>query len=76
MTAYQNWSLIEETRVATLTLNRPEAMNSLTAETLYELRDISARLRARKDLWVVIVQGRWPRLLSTVSALSWPCSSR
>jgi enoyl-CoA hydratase/carnithine racemase len=58
MMAYRNWSLVEEAHVATLTLNRPEAMNSLTAETLYELRDISARLHASKDLWVVIVQGR------------------
>jgi enoyl-CoA hydratase/carnithine racemase len=58
MTAYENWTLTEEAHVATLTLNRPAAMNSLTAETLYELRDISACLRASKDLWVVIVQGQ------------------
>ena len=39
MSEYQNWLLTEEAHMATLTLNRPEAMNSLTAETLYELRD-------------------------------------
>ncbi len=58
MLEYQHWFLTEDAHIATLTLNRPEAMNSLTAETLYELRDISAYLRPRKDVWVVIVQGR------------------
>jgi enoyl-CoA hydratase/carnithine racemase len=43
MSEYQHWLLTEEAHIATLTLNRPEAMNSLTAETLYELRDITAR---------------------------------
>jgi len=33
-------------------------MNSLTAETLYELRDITIHLRTRKNVWVVIVQGQ------------------
>ena len=55
---YENWLLTKDARVATLTLNRLDAMNSLTAETLYELRDITAFLRTRRDVWVVIVQGR------------------
>jgi enoyl-CoA hydratase/carnithine racemase len=50
--------LDEEVHVATLTLNRPEAANAMTADTLYELRDITAYLRARKDVWVVVVQGK------------------
>jgi enoyl-CoA hydratase len=58
MSEYQNWLLTEEAHIATLTLNRPEAMNSLTAETLYELRDISAYLGTRKNVWVVVVQGQ------------------
>jgi len=58
MPEYQNWLLTEEAHIATLTLNRPEAMNSLTAETLYELRDITAYLRTRRNVWVVIVQGQ------------------
>ena len=41
----------------TLTLNRPHEQNNLTPETLYELRDITAYLRSRKDVWAVIVQG-------------------
>jgi enoyl-CoA hydratase len=55
---YQNWLLSEEAHVATLTLNRPDDMNSLTTETLYELRDITAHLRSQKEVWVVILQGQ------------------
>lgn len=58
MSEYQNWLLTEEAHVATLTLNRPDDLNNLTAETLFELRDITAYLRTRKDIWVVIVQGQ------------------
>jgi enoyl-CoA hydratase/carnithine racemase len=58
MSEVQHWLLTEEAHIAILTLNRPEAMNSLTAETLYELRDITAYLRTRKNAWVVIVQGQ------------------
>ncbi len=57
MSEYRNWLLTEEAHIATLTLNRPDAMNSLTAETLFELRDITAYLRAKRSVWVVIVQG-------------------
>jgi enoyl-CoA hydratase len=53
-----HWLLTDEAHVATLTLNRPDVMNRLTAQTLYELRDITARLRTERDIWAVIVQGR------------------
>ena len=55
---YRHWSLGQKAHTVTLTLNRPEVMNSLTAETLYELCDITARLCTRRDVWVVIVQGQ------------------
>jgi enoyl-CoA hydratase/carnithine racemase len=58
MAEYRNWLLTEEAHIATLTLNRPDDANNMTAETLYELRDITAYLRTRKDIWVVIVQGQ------------------
>lgn len=58
MAEYRNWLLTEEAHIATLTLNRPDDLNNLTAETLYELRDITAYLLTRKDVWVVIVQGQ------------------
>jgi enoyl-CoA hydratase/carnithine racemase len=57
MSEYQNWLLSEDAHIATLTLNRPEVKNSLDAETLYELRDITAEISTRKDIWAVIVQG-------------------
>jgi enoyl-CoA hydratase/carnithine racemase len=56
MSEYHHWHLIEEAHIATLTLNRPHSMNSLTAATLLELRDIAAYLRATRDVWAVIVQ--------------------
>ena len=58
MSEYQHWLLSEEAHIVTLTLNRPEVINSLVPETLYELRDITAQLRTRRDVWVVIVQGQ------------------
>jgi len=58
LSEYQHWLLDEEAHVATLTLNRPDAMNNLTAEALYELRDITAYLSTRKDVWAVILQGK------------------
>ena len=58
MTEYQNWHLSEEGHTATLTLNRPEAGNNLTPETLYELREISRTLRMQSNIWAVIVQGQ------------------
>ena len=57
MAEYRNWLLTEEAHIATLTLNRPDAMNSLTTETLFELCDITAYLRTRRDVWVVVVRG-------------------
>ena len=57
MSGYQHWLLTEQAHIATLTLNRPEAQNSLTPGTLYELRDVTAYLRSRRDVWAVIVQG-------------------
>lgn len=68
MSEYQHWLLTEEAHVATLTLNRPDAMNSLAAETLYELRDITIHLRTRKNVWVVIVQGQGKHFSSGVDA--------
>lgn len=58
MSEHQNWLLTEEGHIATLTLNRPEAMNNLNAEALLELRDITAYLRTTKNTWVVIIQGQ------------------
>ena len=58
MSEYQDWLLTEGDRIATLTLNRPEAMNCFVPSTFHELRDIATRLGANKGLCAVIVQGQ------------------
>lgn len=58
MSKYKNWLLAQDGHIATLTLNRPEAKNSLNSETLFELRDITAHLRTQNSVWVVVLQGQ------------------
>ena len=57
MSHYQHWLIVEDSHIATLTLNRPQANNSLAPETLSELRLIAADLRVRDEVWAVIVEG-------------------
>ena len=47
----------EEEGVATLTLNRPEVMNSFNFALLHALREAIERVRFRRDVRVVIVTG-------------------
>lgn len=56
MTDYQNWILEIDHNIATLTLNRGAQMNTLTVETLHELRDIAKGLHDNRDVWVIILQ--------------------
>jgi enoyl-CoA hydratase/carnithine racemase len=58
MSDYEHWLVKQRAQTVTLTLNRPHEQNNLTPETLFELRDITACLRNRKDVWAVIVQGQ------------------
>jgi enoyl-CoA hydratase/carnithine racemase len=58
MANYRYWQLSEDDHIASLSLNRPQAMNSLTAETLYELREVTGYLRGRPDVWAVILEGQ------------------
>jgi enoyl-CoA hydratase/carnithine racemase len=58
MPEYRHWRLAKQDHLATLTLNRPEAKNSLTLETLAELRAVTAELAADRDAWVVVLQGQ------------------
>lgn len=57
MTAYRHWRISTSDRITTLTLCRANTQNSLLAETLAELRDITAALRNDRDTWAVVVQG-------------------
>ncbi len=54
---YANWVLTIDEHIAALTLNRAEALNSITPETLRELRAITTEVRTNRDIWAVIVQG-------------------
>jgi enoyl-CoA hydratase/carnithine racemase len=47
----------EEEGVVTLTLNRPEVMNSLNFPLLFALRDTIAAFRFRRDIRVIIITG-------------------
>ncbi|HSV92304.1 MAG TPA: enoyl-CoA hydratase-related protein, partial [Desulfobacterales bacterium] len=47
----------EEDGILTLTLNRPEVMNSLNFELLQRLRDQVDRVRHRRDVRVIVVTG-------------------
>ena len=51
----------EDTGIATLTLNRPEVMNSLNFPLLHALKDRIESFRFRRDLRVVIITGSGER---------------
>lgn len=57
MTTYENWSLTVEDRIATVTLERAEKMNTLTPVALLELRQLAHDLEHNDDVWAVILQG-------------------
>src|SRR5260370_39546670 len=56
-------------RIATVTLNRPEAMNSLDPESLVELNDAFQRANADQDVRVVILTGAGETAFCTGSDL-------
>jgi E-phenylitaconyl-CoA hydratase len=51
----------KEGRIATITINRPEAMNSLNVEIMKELRDVMMDFRDDPEMWVGIVTGAGDR---------------
>ena len=53
-------------KVASITINRPEALNSIDPETLQELGQSFQDFRDDPDLWVAIVTG--PAIRHLVSA--------
>ncbi|MBG9390599.1 enoyl-CoA hydratase/isomerase family protein [Caenimonas aquaedulcis] len=56
-------------RIATVTLNRPEALNSLDPETLVELNEAFPRLDQNDDVRVVILTGSGDKAFCTGSDL-------
>src|SRR5919112_5428132 len=51
------YSLDEERHVATITYNRPDALNAINAEMRADLNAAFARFRDEEDAWVAIVTG-------------------
>jgi enoyl-CoA hydratase/carnithine racemase len=51
------WQCSDDSRVATLTLNRPEKKNPLTFESYAELRDLFRALAHASDVRCVVIQG-------------------
>ncbi|TAL77877.1 MAG: enoyl-CoA hydratase family protein [Burkholderiaceae bacterium] len=51
------WSVSNDSKVATITLNRPERKNPLTFESYAELRDLFRRLVYASDIKIVVVTG-------------------
>ncbi len=52
-------------RIAIITINRPEVMNALTPDTLWELTERLMEFRDDKELWVGIVTGSGERAFCT-----------
>jgi E-phenylitaconyl-CoA hydratase len=55
---------VKEGRIAYITINRPEAMNSLSVEVRQGLREACVDFRDNNDLWVAIITGAGDRAFS------------
>jgi enoyl-CoA hydratase len=55
--AYQNLTLKKEDRMATITMNRPEALNALNSETFHELNAAFDEMEKDDKIEVIIVTG-------------------
>ena len=54
---YKTLLFEQEGRIATLTLNRPNAMNAMDETMMEELADILDELRGNKSVQVLIIKG-------------------
>ncbi len=61
-----NWQLHVQDHVARLTLNRPDNLNNLSADTLLELREVARDISSRKEIRAVIVSGAGKHFCSGV----------
>lgn len=55
--AYENVIYTVEQGIATITINRPKALNALNLATITELRDVVEKVAIAKDVQVVIITG-------------------
>ncbi len=62
---FEKVSFEKEGRLALITINRPERLNAIDAQTSYELHQAFSGFRDDADLWVVILTGAGDRAFST-----------
>lgn len=58
-------------QVATITINRPEKLNALTANTLSELEQALANAGSRSDVGVIVLTGAGDRAFSSGGDVNW-----
>ncbi len=56
---------VKEDHIAYITLNRPEAMNSLDPESLDKLKEIWTEVKNNRDIWVSVLTGSGGKSFST-----------
>jgi enoyl-CoA hydratase/carnithine racemase len=66
---FQNVLYEKDGHIATITINRPDKLNAIDAQTSFELRQAFTDFRDSDDLWVAIVTGAGERAFSTVNDL-------
>jgi enoyl-CoA hydratase/carnithine racemase len=65
MAGYEKIIYETDGRLALITINRPERMNAIDAQTSYELNQAFTDFRDNDDLWVAILTGAGDRAFST-----------
>lgn len=61
----------DETRVANLTLNRPDKLNAVNRQMLFELREVLTDLDQREDAHVVVLRGAGEKAFCAGMDLDW-----
>lgn len=54
---YRTLMVETKEKLAIVTVNRPEALNALNREVIYELKDVTRSLSTREDITVVVLTG-------------------
>lgn len=61
-----HWTRQQDNHIVTLTLNRAHALNTLTPEVLFELRELATELANDRSAWVVVLQSEGPHFSAGV----------
>ncbi|MEX2245239.1 MAG: enoyl-CoA hydratase-related protein [Dehalococcoidia bacterium] len=65
MTAYEKITYEQRGRIAFVTINRPDRLNAIDAQTSWELLQAFTGFRDNDDLWVAVLTGAGDRAFST-----------